>query len=90
MTHYFCPMAEGLLSGGRNLGIEPCNQSIRVGCGIGERWYAPRLHRLRGELLLHLDGSGEDAVEASFRQAVALRAPTGGQRVGIAGGHELY
>lgn len=89
LTHYFCLMAEGLLPGGRYLeGLSHVTRALALAAEIEERWYAPRLHRVRGELLLYLDGSAEDAVEASFRQAVAVRAPTEGQRMGIPGGHE--
>src|SRR5262249_36541275 len=36
----------------------------------GERWYVPELLRIKGELLLSADPSG-DAAEESFREALA-------------------
>ena len=38
----------------------------------GDRSWLARLYHLRGELLLHLHGSDEEAAEASLRQAISL------------------
>jgi len=38
----------------------------------GDRSWLARLHHLRAELLLRLHGPGDEAVEASLRQAIAV------------------
>jgi predicted ATPase len=38
----------------------------------GDQSWLARLHHLHGELLLHLHGSDDEAVEASLRQAISL------------------
>jgi predicted ATPase len=38
----------------------------------GDQSWPARLHHLYGELLLHLHGSDDEAVEASLRQAISL------------------
>ena len=37
-----------------------------------ERWYAAELHRLKGELLLHLDTPDAPQAEACFHQALTM------------------
>ena len=51
------------------------DQALAVAARTGERWYEPELHRLQGELLMQLPGSG--AVEskrarASYERAITL------------------
>ena len=40
--------------------------------GLSDRSCLPRLYHLRAELLLHLHGTGDAAVEASLREAIAV------------------
>ena len=73
VTHYFGLMAEALLSARRLAeGLSQVTRALGLATEIGEHWYTPRLHWVRAELLLHLHGSGDEAVEASLRQAVTV------------------
>jgi len=50
-------------------------ESVAQGLGFaetGDQHGLARLHRLRAELLLHLDGSNDEAVEASLRRAISV------------------
>lgn len=73
VTHFFCLMAEGLLSAGRYAeGLGHVTRALKLANEIGEHWYTPRLHQVRGELLLHLHGCENEGVEACLQEAAAV------------------
>jgi predicted ATPase len=77
VTHYFCFMAEGLLSARRYAdALSQVTRALDLAAEIEEHWYVPRLHQVRAELLLHLDGSGREA-EASLQQAISVARQLG-------------
>jgi len=78
VTHYFCFMAEGLLSARRYAdGLSQVTRALDLAAEIGEHWYVPRLHQVRAELLLHLHESGDEAVEARLREAISVARQLG-------------
>jgi predicted ATPase len=60
-------------------GLEYVDRGLQVASEIGELWFISRLHQLRGELLLHAYGSADEAVEGSFREALAVARQQGGK-----------
>jgi len=73
VTHFLCLMAEALLSAGHYAeGLSHVTRALDLSAEIGEQWFAPRLHWVRAELLIHLHGSGEEAVEANLQQAISV------------------
>jgi predicted ATPase len=77
--HYLALLAD--LDGrlGRSAeGLRRLEEGLAVAEELGERFYEAELHRLRGELALHLHGEGvrcravEAEAEASFRRALQI------------------
>jgi predicted ATPase len=72
MTRYLSLAAETYLAAKRySEGLEHVARALDLASEIGERFYVPRLHQARAELLLYAHGTGDEAVEASLRQALA-------------------
>jgi len=72
-----CLMGEGLLSAGRLAeGLEQVTRALDEAAKTGERWYFPRIHRLRAALLLAHGAPGE-AVEAALRPSLAAAQQMG-------------
>jgi predicted ATPase len=73
MTRCFCLMAEThLATGGCGEGLDEVARALDFAAETGEEYYLPRLHQVKAELLLHAHGPGDEAVEASLRQALAV------------------
>jgi hypothetical protein len=53
-------------------GLEEIARALDLAAETGEQWYVSPLLRLRASLLLHAHGPGDQAVEASLRQAIAI------------------
>jgi predicted ATPase len=71
-------LAESLLTAQRYAdGFEYVDRGLQVASEIGELWFISRLHQLRGELFLHTCGSADEAVEGSFKKAVAVARQQG-------------
>jgi predicted ATPase len=71
-------LAESLFAARRYAeGLEYVGRALQVASEIGEIWYVSRLYQLRGELLLHAHGSGHEAAEASFIEALAVARQQG-------------
>ena len=65
-------LADSLLAAGRYAeGLEQVDRAFNAAKEMGEQYYVPRLHAVRSELLLHMQGPDSEAAEASLRQAVA-------------------
>ena len=68
-----CLLAEAYLKGEQyEKGMEQANLAIAISSEIGDRWCLPRVHAIRGRLLLTL-GQG-DAAETSLKMAVDVAA----------------
>jgi predicted ATPase len=52
--------------------FEQVARAFELASETGEQWFVPRLHQVRAELLLHAHGPGDEAAEASLRQALAV------------------
>lgn len=78
LTRSLCLMGESLLTARRYAeGLDQVARGIDIAMETGERWYVSRLHQVRAELLLHVHGLGDGAVEASLRQALAVAQQQG-------------
>ena len=71
---YVCGLyAEALAAAGRYAeGLAQIDEGLASGPASGEVSYDFWLHRLRGELLLHLNGAADPAAEAAFRDGLAV------------------
>jgi predicted ATPase len=58
-------------------GLEQVVQALDLADETGERFYVSPLHRLRAELVLHAKGAGDEMVERSLRQALAVAQQQG-------------
>ncbi|MGD9509682.1 MAG: AAA family ATPase [Geminicoccaceae bacterium] len=73
-----CLLAEARLLEGRHAeGLEQVTRALAVADETGEHWCTARMHRLRAELLLHLRGRNDEAVEMSLRAAVDVARSQG-------------
>jgi TOMM system kinase/cyclase fusion protein len=70
-TQQLALLAESLGRSGRTQeGLDAIADSLAMARETGESHFLPELHRLRGTLLLSLDGSNAEQAEACFRQAL--------------------
>jgi predicted ATPase len=53
-------------------GLTVLTEALTLADTIGERWYAPELHRLKGELLLQQSSDHQAEAENCFQQAISL------------------
>jgi predicted ATPase len=78
LTRSLCLMGESLLTARRYAeGLDQVARGLDIAMETGEQWYVSRLHQVRAELLLHVHGLGDAAVEASLRQALAVAQQQG-------------
>jgi predicted ATPase len=71
MTWWLARLADAYAKAGRpERGIEILDEALAIAQSSSERFYEAELHRLRGELLLALDGDRTAEAEAVFRFAV--------------------
>jgi predicted ATPase len=78
LTRSFCLMGESLLAARRYAeGLNQVARGIDIAMELGEHWYVPRLHQVRAELLVHVHGLGDRAVEASLHQALTIAQQQG-------------
>ncbi|HEX3883903.1 MAG TPA: AAA family ATPase [Stellaceae bacterium] len=65
--------AEALSAMGRHAeGLAHITEGLAVGAAAGESSYDSWLYRLRGELLLHLNGAADPACETALREGLAV------------------
>jgi predicted ATPase len=73
LTRYLSLAAETCLAARRySEGLEQVARALDVASETGEQFDVSRLYQVRAELLLHAHGPGDEAVEASLRQALAV------------------
>jgi predicted ATPase len=48
----------------------PLEEALELVETTGEQWWAADLHRLKGEMLLHLSADNSSAAESQFKQAI--------------------
>jgi predicted ATPase len=53
-------------------GLTVLTEALTLVDTTGERWYAPELHRLKGELLLQQNSDNQADAETCFQQAIAI------------------
>ncbi len=68
-----CLMAQALAATGQpQQGLDVLTEALAAMDKGQERWWQAEAHRLRGELLLMLEGDHTDEVEAAFEEALAV------------------
>ena len=76
LPHALAVAARVQALGGRiEAALQLLDEALATAARTGERWYAPELHRLQGELLLQLPGAGAAEAKranASFERAIGL------------------
>jgi predicted ATPase len=78
MTRFLSLAAETSLAAQRySEGLEHVARALDLARETGEQFYVSRLHYMRAELLLHVHGPDDEAVEASLRQALAVARQQG-------------
>jgi class 3 adenylate cyclase/predicted ATPase len=66
-------LADSLLAAGKySEGVAVATQAFDTFAQTGDRSFLSRLHRLRGELLLHANGSADEEGEQELRQALSV------------------
>jgi class 3 adenylate cyclase/predicted ATPase len=72
-----CLMSESLLAAKRPAeGLEQMGRALDAAMETGERWFLPRIHRVRAALLL-AHGAPDEAAEAALRQSLAAAQELG-------------
>jgi predicted ATPase len=70
---FTCLLAESLMHAGRYAeALEHLEQASALGNEIGELWWEARIHRLRGDLLLHSGARDKEAAVHGFETAIQV------------------